>query len=161
MNPAQREAVETRMQELADLHEGRLTPDLLIEEAKDPESPLHACFEWDTAKASYRYWVVQARQLITSVQVNVKVHRTIVKSVAYVRDPDVPSGKQGYVSIKVLRTDADRARVTICEEFARVAAALERAKVLAKVLGIEEDVDKVLNTVLELQNRHQMPSQTM
>jgi hypothetical protein len=48
---------------------GRLTPALVVEEARPDDSPLHDRFEWDNEVAGEEYRRHQARQLIRSVKV--------------------------------------------------------------------------------------------
>lgn len=48
---------------------GALTPSLVVDAARDPESPLHDRFEWDDSIAGERYREQQARQLIRTVRV--------------------------------------------------------------------------------------------
>ena len=128
-------------------HGGRLTPEAVVAHARAPNSPLHDQFEWDVKKASYRYWIQQARTLITSVMVVQKTEKTTVSAVYYVRDPSAEPSDQGYVSIEKLKSDVDMAREAIVEEFSRAAAMLRRAKNLAAILKIEEDVDELIEHV--------------
>lgn len=46
---------------------GELTPANTVEAARDPDSPLHAFFEWDGRKAAQEYRLEQARGLIRAV----------------------------------------------------------------------------------------------
>ena len=48
---------------------GRLTPELVLKEARSPDHPLHNRFEWNDAVASERYRLDQARGLIRKVRV--------------------------------------------------------------------------------------------
>jgi hypothetical protein len=50
---------------------GDLTPEAVVEAAKDAKSPLHPVFEWDDAKAGYQFRVQQAGVLIRAVIVTV------------------------------------------------------------------------------------------
>lgn len=43
---------------------GLIRPVDVVEAARDPESALHDCFEWDDSEASHQYRLLQARQLI-------------------------------------------------------------------------------------------------
>jgi hypothetical protein len=52
---------------------GVLTPELVLEEAKDPKSPLHPHFEWDDTVAARKYRVSQAKRLITTLVVRTSV----------------------------------------------------------------------------------------
>jgi hypothetical protein len=51
---------------LLDIREkyGQLRPHLVVQEAEDPDHPLHNRFEWDDAVAGPKYRIVQARRLI-------------------------------------------------------------------------------------------------
>lgn len=43
---------------------GELTPRVIVDEARDPASPLHKEFEWDDAAAADRFRLIQAGQLV-------------------------------------------------------------------------------------------------
>lgn len=49
--------------------EGALTPELVVETARDPGHPLHDKFEWDDEVAGERYRLAQARTLIRTVKI--------------------------------------------------------------------------------------------
>lgn len=48
---------------------GRLTPELVLDTARDPGHPLHSRFEWDDSVAAERHRRDQAHRLIRSVRV--------------------------------------------------------------------------------------------
>ncbi len=48
---------------------GSLTPELVVDAARDPGSPLHDKFEWDDQVAGERYRLQQARTLIRTVKI--------------------------------------------------------------------------------------------
>lgn len=56
------------LQAIHDQH-GKLTPALVVTEARDPDHPLHHRFEWDDKVAGEKYRRVQAAALIRSVRV--------------------------------------------------------------------------------------------
>ena len=58
---------------LLDLYarDGKLTAETVLDDAYNPNSPLHAQFEWDDTVAAHQYRLVQARQIIRGVQVSV------------------------------------------------------------------------------------------
>lgn len=51
--------------------EGRITPEEVVADARDPESPLHGCFTWDMAKAAAKQLVHEARYLIRCYEVQI------------------------------------------------------------------------------------------
>lgn len=151
------EAIQQRFAKIEKRHGGRLTPDAVLADAQDPTSPTHDYFTWDDAKAGHAYRLDQARALISSVRVVFRTETTTVRSVAYVRDPSLPSGEQGYVAVARLRTDADAAREALIAEFSRVADLLRRARELAVALHASDEVEALLRSVVGLRQRFQEP----
>lgn len=48
---------------------GEITPRAVVDDAVNPKSPLHPCFEWDDGKAADAHRLSQARKLIGSIVV--------------------------------------------------------------------------------------------
>lgn len=115
--------------------EGRLTPEMVVEAARDESSPLHECFEWNDLKASAAWRIEQARKLIRSVMVEITTHERTISVVRYVHDPATLNGEQGYVTVKQLSHEPENVKRLIAQEFARAQANLARAQDLADVLG--------------------------
>src|SRR5262245_3977202 len=107
------------LQKLEDKH-GRITPELVVKEARrNPRSPLHTAFEWDTAKAAKAYWLETARALIRSVYVTVQIEDKTVNVTAYVRDPEADHHDQGYRSILKIREEQEPSRLLLLQEFSQ------------------------------------------
>ena len=51
-------------------HSGRLSPEDVVQEAADPDNPLHPHFEWDDAAAAHKYRLDQAREIIRITHVD-------------------------------------------------------------------------------------------
>lgn len=150
-----------RLQQLQDAS-GRLTPETVFRDAQDPASPLHALFNWDVNKAAQQYWLDRAREIIRSVHVVIRTHRTIVNTPYYVRDPEAEKQEQGYVAITTVRSEPDLARGVLVAEFSRAADILRRAHEVARALDLEDQVDALLTGVVELRNQvMEAPSQQM
>lgn len=56
--------------------DGSLKTEAVIEDARDPDSPLHSEFEWDPEKAHPLYLKIRAREIITRYQIIVEVPET-------------------------------------------------------------------------------------
>jgi hypothetical protein len=98
-----------------------LVPFALVEESRDPSSPLHAVFEWNDREAATRYREGQAEQLIQSIQVVYVRNDTedeLPPMRAYVNvindapefamyEPVVPdlNSTKGYVNVRLLHAD--------------------------------------------------------
>ena len=132
---------------------GRLTPESVVAAARDPQSPLHDRFEWDDTAAANAWRLVQARQLIRSVHVNVTVDDRVISTVHYVRDPMVEAEDQGYVSVDQLRSEPDNARAMLRYEVSRALACLQRAEDLAAVLGVQAEVQASVRRLEKLRKR--------
>lgn len=150
---AKKEAIKVRLAELEARGKGVLTPRAVVEDAKDPSSPLHDQFTWDVKKAAYQYWLDEARAVIVSVQYISQTETTVVRSVFYHRDPNAAGTEQGYVSVPTLRSDADMARKSLVDTFRSIGDDLRRARQYALALGLEHEVEALLSGVVELRDR--------
>jgi hypothetical protein len=145
---AQRQArVRERIEMISLLHNGRITPEQVVEDAKDPSSPLHGEFDWDLERAAHRSWLERARQIIRSVKVEIQTEEVTLSTIAYVRDPDATYDDQGYVATTVLRKNPDSAREALAYECERAKSALQRARDVAVALDLEDEVDDLLSRV--------------
>lgn len=117
--------------------QGRLTPQKVVDAARDPDSPLHAEFIWDDAVAAEKHRLDKARRLLR-IKMTYRHRHHEFKLPNYIRDPDVARDKQGYVQTLRLASDADRAHAALVGEFKRAAMHLKRAREIAIGLELEE-----------------------
>lgn len=54
---------------ITDAHDGRLTPDDVVEAAKNPRSALHKHFEWNDQAAAQAFRLDQAREIIRTIRI--------------------------------------------------------------------------------------------
>ena len=50
---------------------GYATAEIIVEDAKSPNSPLHDYITWNKDKAAYEYWLGQARYLLRSITIKI------------------------------------------------------------------------------------------
>lgn len=128
-------------------HNGLLEPEMVVDAARDKESPLHDAFEWDDALAAEEHRKGQARELVRSLTVDISRSNIETKAVRAFVNVDV-GGDQGYVSTftamssEVLRKqvlekafaelEAWRARHAELSELARIFAAIDETRPLLK-----------------------------
>lgn len=62
--------------------EGKLTANVLVDHAADPDSPLHDRFEWDDTVAAHEYRLEQARNMIR--RIHVELYAQPVREFVYV-----------------------------------------------------------------------------
>lgn len=149
----EKELVTEKLAELAKKNGGRLTPNVVLEEAKDRDSVLHNLFEWDDTLAAHQHRIYQARQIITSVRVVITTENRKISTVYYVRDPEAEPTEQGYVSIDRLKTDKDLAKESIVMEFSRASSYLQRAKAHAQALNMKDEIDALIDDIDEFKRR--------
>jgi hypothetical protein len=140
---------------LAKKHRGNLTPEVVLEAAKDPASPLHSRFEWDDDVAAHKWRLEQARVLLRQTVFLVQIGETIIPLPSFVRDPDRPKGEQGYISTIKAKSDSELAHGVLVDEFRRAADALARAKRLSSFFGMQDQVEKVERQIHRLQEAAQ------
>lgn len=101
---------------------GRLTPAQVVEAAKNKQSALHRCFQWDDTKAAASYRLQQAGEVIRQVRLVIVVEEREVSVSNYVRDPNRPASVQGSINItkvkpvdilEVLKTEVDNIEILI------------------------------------------------
>jgi ribosome-associated translation inhibitor RaiA len=138
-NTKRRALVENAIRALED-DQGCITPENVIDVARDPRSALHSEFEWDDAKAGHAHRLDQARVLIRSVKVVVTIERHTIAAPYYVRDPNVQPAEQGYVALERIQKDPQGALAMLNYEFTRANAHLTRAEEIAEAVGMKADL---------------------
>lgn len=132
---------------------GRVTIDRLIDAARQKSHPLHNDFTWNDKEAGIICRREQAREIIASVRVITKTTKMSISSVGYVRDPRVSGNKQGYVSVATLRDDKDYAQEALDQEVDRVKSLLDRAREFADIVGLREELETALQSIMRLHSR--------
>lgn len=135
------EYIRKYLKKLADENGGTLTPEKIVEDAQDPDSPLHEEFEWDDEKAAHQHRLMQARTLIRTINI-IEHHREVtIRTPEWVRDPDLPVSEQGYIHLSSLESDHDRAVRALNQELDRVTSLLKRAREIALKLNLSGELD--------------------
>lgn len=125
--------------------DGVLTPDAVIEDARDPDSPLHDLFEWDDSKAAHEYRRVTARSFIRSIEVRIiQPAEPVVRVSMFVRDVRQSHDKQGYRHIDDVGSDAALAVASLQAEWERVNSALIRYRSLCAYLGRGDEMEHII-----------------
>jgi hypothetical protein len=131
---------------------GELTPDAVVEDAKNKTSPLHRYFDWKDREAAHKWRLEQARTLIRGVRFEVETTERSISVVGYVRDPGKAHDEQGYLSTARIRSDEDRARAVVEQELVRAEAAMTRAYDVAISLGLQGEFDTILARIRGVRN---------
>jgi hypothetical protein len=73
----------TDLEAIRKKHHGRLSPRIVLKEARSENHPLHSRFNWDDASAAEAWRLQQAHDLITSVRIGYKPASGEPSSVRY------------------------------------------------------------------------------
>jgi hypothetical protein len=125
-----------RLLEIAKQNSWTLTPEAVVDDARDPGSPLHASFEWDDSEAARKYRLDQARTVIRAFHIVRIPSEEIVRVPLFVRDPRQPGNQAGYVHVDAIRDDRILALKTMRREIVAALAIVHRVKALGEELGM-------------------------
>jgi hypothetical protein len=128
------------------------TVDELIASASDPEHPLHGDFEWSDTECGQNWRRMQARALMRSVLVITVTKERTIQSVAYVRNPLI-GHHQGYVNVKSVQRRSAEARTILDMLVRHIRARVETAREVAAVLGLEHELEILLEQLLVIQRK--------
>ena len=104
---------------------GVLEPAAVVDYARDPDTALHAYFDWEDSVAAEKWRIEQARRIIRSVHVRLDVTDKLqVRVVQFVEDSEIEAARY------LARDKADPSAV-MKQELARCLGVLERARDLA------------------------------
>lgn len=142
-----------RLTEIYEAHGGKLDPEYVIEDARDPESPWHDRFQWDVEKAAREHWLDVARSIIRTITIE---YRTVDASElvpAWVRDVRLASDERGYTPTLEIERDSEHARDSMIAEMGRVVAYLRRALAISDALGLRQEALALLDSADALRSR--------
>jgi len=145
-----KKAAMAELQRMSKTNGGKITPEELVQAARDENSPLHHFFEWDDDKAAEKYRLMQARTLIRSCRLNVTVNKRKLELPYYVRDPEAESTNQGYVETGRLPSQEDLSREVLITEFKRAASQLRKARNLAGYFNLSDEIDELIERITVL-----------
>jgi len=126
----------------------RLTASQVLEAAQASAHPFHSEFDWDDASAGHKYRLMKARALIRSVPVRLRIENLTIESVAYVRDPLLTHREQGYIHITSAIKRREEAIAIIENELVRIEGGIQRARKIANILGVVEDLETLLRNII-------------
>jgi len=140
--------------ETIEKRDGALRPDVVVSEASDPESPLHGCFTWDDTEAARKHRESEARALIRSIRIEVRIKgqgkQTRRKWINVTVDEGEEETHRGYVSINRLGRNEEASEAVVAEAVRGLRQWVHRYNELRVQLpGLFDAIDKVLADHIE------------
>jgi hypothetical protein len=126
---------------------GYIDPQRVIDEARNPKTPIHEDFDWDVNVAAQKCWMDQATTLIRFVRLNLVIEHRSVIAPHYVVDPDRPPKSRRYVDLSLAARNRATSWQILFSELDRIAAATRRAQQIADVVGLRAELDEFLDDV--------------
>ena len=128
-----------------------MTPQQVVDAARDTSNPLHALFDWNASAAAEKWWLHQAREIIGAVRIHVTTHDTVIKVPCYVVDTEADGA--GYRSVAALKNDPASAKESLVYTLEVAAGHLRRAYDLAGPLGLQNEINALVRQITGLQQR--------
>src|SRR3990167_9497586 len=98
---------------------GRMTQDDVVAEARNPDSPLHARFNWNDADAAHERRLQIAGEIIRTVTIHVKTERYVIEAPAYVHYSPFGNAR-GYMQTETASQDTNAVHAVLLDELSRV-----------------------------------------
>lgn len=131
-----------RLAQLAADNNNRLTPRMVVDDARPVESPLHPCFEWDDLRAAECYREDQARQVIRSIRIaqnntggDARVMRAYVNIVEQVGQ----DAQHAYMSLAAVLADDVLRQQLLIKARADLIAFKQRYSEFAELASVADD----------------------
>ena len=133
------------LDELAKERGGDLTPEMVVTDAENEDSPLHRCFDWDDKKAGDKWRLHQARQLIGSIVVDIVVKDTEqVRAFVNINYPD--SKERHYVNIVDAASDEHKMKLIIADARKQMKSWAQRFKIYQQLREVALKVEELAET---------------
>jgi hypothetical protein len=133
-------SVKDCLEQICEKHDGVLTAELVLREAKKKTSPLHTHFLWDDTEAARQYRLIQAGDLIRKVKVTYSPQEDVSYRVRaffnVVQAGDNEEGKKIYVPIKEAMNNPSYREQLLAEAKRDADTFVKKYKVLTEVKDI-------------------------
>lgn len=127
---------------------GKLTNDLVLQNAEDEDSPIHELFEWDDAVAGHKYRLTQATQLIINLafEPDEQTKPKPVRAYYNVSEPDKKKGS--FVNMKSAFSNPDSRDIILKRALRELESFKEKYQSITELAGVFSKIDELL----ELEN---------
>lgn len=133
---------ETCYREIQSLGE-EVTPQMIVDFARDEETELHKCFQWDDSIAAENWRKQQARQVVMSL--TVKVERSEHGEAQTYRLIEHDDTEKVYRSVVFTVRNEDEYRRLLAQAKADMIAFKKRYKSIVELQEVIEEIDKIIN----------------
>lgn len=115
-----------------------ITPEQVLKKARDKQSELHKCFEWDDSIAAEKYRLQQARQLIQFFVITPKKENK-----PPIRYFQITSKPNEYMPTMCFLKHPEEHRKLLQRAFAELRSFQDRYKSLSELENVFEEINKI------------------
>ena len=115
-----------------------ITPQEILEKARNEKSELHKCFEWDDSLAAEKYRLIQARNIIRNL-----VYLPTETSKEPIRVYQITSERKVYAPVKMIVQNVEEYEQLLERAKAELQAFKKRYQTLTELSEIFEEIDKL------------------
>jgi|SRR3990167_407859 len=150
-----------RLSILVEENNGLLSPEIVVDDAKNPDSPLHDYFNWDDKVEAVRHRVHMARLLISSIAVVIEREEIPIKNVPIsVSRNDRPIeprafnnvrvykneiSDRGYTTLLNVLTDEDLRKQTVIKALRELRSWCSKYRIYDELTPIASDIDHMID----------------
>jgi hypothetical protein len=137
------EAVRAELHSIYRAH-GVCTPQLVVDSASEPSSPLHSLFTWDDEAAAAAHRLDQARQLIRKVKIWIDRPDGPIQVRAFVNVSAGPEGERTYMPVEDAMADEATRKLVLRRAWQEMVAFRRRYEGLEECSRVIAAIDEVI-----------------
>jgi hypothetical protein len=123
--------------------DGGVTKEAFLEESRPESSPTHSMFEWNDAKAAEKYRLVQSKNIINNLRIEIQTDTstpTVVKAFVNIQDKSQNSAGR-YIRIERAVADEKSMGVLLRNAFAELGAFRRKYQGVKQLQAIFDAID--------------------
>lgn len=126
-----------------------ITAQELLDNSRDPDSPLHSCFEWDDSVAAEKYRRWQAAHVINSITVTIKEDTMEpITTRLFINVQPVAPKKQGeFVGVNVVFNNPDYRNQVLSNALIELRNFQRKYQAYEELRGVFKAIDSFVDTV--------------
>lgn len=125
-------------EEIASIGE-KATPHQILDKARDPNTELHKCFEWDDSVAAEKYRLSQARKVVC----NLVIRETVQDKKPPIRFMLQTKNGDGYQSTRIIYKDPDKYQELLASVLRDLVAIRNKHRNLSELEEVFEAIDQL------------------
>lgn len=117
------------------------TPQQILDKAKDAETELHKCFEWDNTKAAEKWRLHQARNIVCNLVFREETERS--EPAPEIRLFFKVDENEGYKSTVMIMQDKDEYQKLLSKALSELRAFQTKYKTLTELDGVFDAIEQL------------------